>query len=187
MAKIVNKSTPGHHSLNSMLVYGGDGTASTGLTRIDWQNNTGDVYPIGFIRSNRLAPSPYNNNRQFIWLYETFKSKLQHAPGFAEQQNLYSLEEKMKFSANLLLKFTPDKISLQITDEGAIYYTLLLNNLTLYVSHYLNADAEDIDEFLVSVYSGEENILNAAGNIDEILYTLNKALTNYNITIPELA
>lgn len=187
MATIVNRSASGHSPLSNITVYGGEGTASTGLTRIDWQNNTGDEYPIGFTRSNQFARSPYNNNRQFIRLYETFNSALKKMPKLTEEQTLYSLLEKMKFSSNLLLKFNPDRISLQLTDDGAIYYTLLINNITLYVSQYLNADVEGIDEFLVSVFLGEENLLNATGNMNEILYSLNKTLTKHNITIPELA
>ena len=58
-------------------------------------------------------------------------------------------------------------------------------------SNYLNpaylSQYRDIEEFLVSIYSGDENILNAAGSMYEILYSLNKALKNYNITLPELA
>jgi hypothetical protein len=188
MAKVINKAGVSTSQRTVFSFYNSEGTASTGLTSIGWQNNTGDDCSIGFCNSNLLTRSTSNNNnRQFIRLVESFKDSIHRYPEFKKQLNPFSWEEKMKFSANLLLKFSPDKISLQITSGGSIYYTLLLGDLTLYVSHYLNAEEEDVDEYLVSVFSGEQGILHAAGNVNEVLQSLQKVFNRHNIRVPELA
>lgn len=191
MAKIVNKSVPAiltnPNYPNLTIGVEDEGTRSTGNTSIEWETNTGGDFGIGFVQAYRYAKSPYNNNRQFIKLLEIFRNQLSKFHQLIDQKGEFFLEEKMKLSANLLLKLAPHKISLQLIDEGIIYYTAQINNLTIYFSHHLNAEDDEIDEFLASVYRDDQNVINTHGNMDEVILTMNKALADCSANIPQLA
>ena len=66
-----------------------------------------------------------NQIRQFINLEKSFLKQLEEDNDVFQNQNSFLLQEKMKISAEALLDCKPHKISLRLTDEGSIFYTLI--------------------------------------------------------------
>ncbi|MEO5995265.1 MAG: hypothetical protein ABIN89_01115 [Chitinophagaceae bacterium] len=164
-----------------------EGTAISGHMAIKWESNTGLItgQEISDLRSD--PTQDYKNTRQFIKLDQAFREQLkEYSEAFKGKTN-FALKELMNLSSDILLKTLPDKISLQLTEEGCIFYTLLKNNITIFFSHYLTADIHDIDESIISIYKGESNLLNYAGELWETIHAANKVLHSFNIAIPEFA
>jgi hypothetical protein len=131
--------------------------------------------------------TPLDTTKQFIKLEQSFKQQLENHPEFFEGQKHYLLIEKMKISADALLTCQPDKISLQVTDEGSIYYTILKNDITIYFQHYLIDEFDGNDEAIVTIYKGEKNLLNYGGSLPETIGQLGIVLSEFAIDLPVFA
>jgi hypothetical protein len=135
---------------------------------------------------SNYSPVQINTNRQFIKLEQTFLEQLESNKELFENQNQYALKEKMKLSSDILLNCYPDKISLNITEEGALFYTIIKDTLKIYFTHYLIDEFDDTDEAIVSVFDCENNIFNYGGTLSQTFFELNKHLSKINISLPQL-
>jgi len=125
--------------------------------------------------------------RPFIKLQRSFNQQLSRWSGDFCGQSNYVLREKMKLSAELLLHCSPDAISLELTEEGSIFYTVRKNHFSLYLDHYLAGEIEGKDESIVSVFRNNDKILDFAGTMDETIVQLNKVLGPESILFPTFA
>jgi hypothetical protein len=133
------------------------------------------------------STTPLDTTKQFIKLEQSFKQQLSNNHQFFEGQKDYVLIEKMKISADALLACQPDKISLQVTDEGSIYYTILKNDVALYFEHYLIDEFDGNDEAIATVYKGEKVLFNYGGTLAETIAQLGIALSKFAIELPVFA
>jgi len=151
---------------------------------IAWEQNTGES---GNSYAEETPQNSFNTNRQFIKLQQSFDLQLEQFENLFQDQNKYALKEKMKYSAEAILNCSPDRISLQITDEGSIFYTFLKNGSTIYFQHYLIDEYDGSDEAIISIFRGEENTINFAGSLSETFTELNKVLFPESLSISEFA
>jgi len=93
----------------------------------------------------------------------------------------------MKLSAEVLLQCFPDRISLEITNEGSIFYTVRKNDITIYFQHFLVDEFDGADEAIVSVFKGENPLLNYGGSLSDTINQLNVVLLPQSIVLPEFA
>jgi hypothetical protein len=128
-----------------------------------------------------------DTTRQFIKLERTFNAQLAESEACFPGQTDYVLREKMKLSSELLLHCLPDAISLQLTDEGSIFYTVRKHAFSLYLDHYLVDEFDGRDEAIVSIYKNDEKLLDFAGSLEEIVMRLNKVLAPESIVFPSFA
>ena len=153
---------------------------------IAWEQNSGESGNT-FSEENVLPQNSFNSNRQFIKLEQSFHQQLDLLSNIFVGQKRYILEEKMKTSVDVILNCSPDKISLQLTHEGSIFYTFLKDESTVYFQHYLIEEFDDSDEAIISIFKGDENILNFGGSLSDTFTVLNRALFSESFSIPELA
>lgn len=177
-------------SLSDLPLYAGEfsvnvGTAVAGYNQLEPNTRLMIGQQIPDLRSD--PAQDYNNTRQFIKLDQAFRKLLKDYSEAFEGKTNYELTELMKLSADALLKILPDKVSLQLTEEGCIFYTVLKNNITIFFSHYLISDLNDLDESVITIYEGENNLLNYAGELWQTINVANKVLRSFNIAIPEFA
>jgi hypothetical protein len=128
-----------------------------------------------------------DTTRRYIKLEQSFLHQFeQQASNFAGQTK-YVLQEKMKISSELLLHCFPDAISLQLTDEGSLFYTVRKNDIHIYLQHYLFDEFDGTDEAIVSVFRGDEKLLDYGGTLAETIAQLSAVLAKESIVLPELA
>jgi hypothetical protein len=128
-----------------------------------------------------------DTTRQFIKLEQSFLQQLDQQNFNFQDQRQYVLQEKMKISSELLLHCFPDAISLQLTEDKSIFYTIRKNNIHIYLQHYLIDEFDGTDEAIVSVYSGNDKLLDYGGTLAEAIAQLSIALAPESIALPELA
>jgi hypothetical protein len=90
------------------------------------------------------------NDREFISLETSFTEQCKRYPEVYPLEKLPYFKQKMAVSLSSLLSLHPDKISMQVTYESSIFYTLIKGRLTVYLQHYLEVD-DDTDEAIVTI------------------------------------
>jgi hypothetical protein len=143
--------------------------------QIAWGSNSGEMWAKP-VDDNLMPKNRFNNIRQFIQLERSFLQQLEKFPELFDGLNRYLLQEKMKLSADSILNCMPDKISLEVTLDGSIFYTFLKDDLNVYFEHYLIDEFDDSDESIISIFKGDENILNFGGSLVDTLTELNNFL-----------
>lgn len=134
-----------------------------------------------------LKNTPLDDIKSFIKLEQSFLNQLEEMRDVYSNQSKYQLQEKMKLSADALLSSFPDKISLELTHEGSIFYTVLKNDFKIYFQHFLVDEFDETEEAIVSVFKEDLNILNFAGTLDETIAQLGKMLNKYSIRLHQFA
>src|SRR5665647_3011931 len=102
---------------------------------------------------NYLYGNPWKSNkvyartdfRTYIKLQKDFR-RIAENTGVFENQNNYIVEEKMKTSLDGLLNLAPDKISLEISYEGSVYYKMIIDDYQVFFEHFLIDDFDGADE-----------------------------------------
>lgn len=126
---------------------------------IMWKPNTGEI-ATSQKANNITAQNSFNNNRQFIKLQQSFDHQLKLREELFSDYPKYMLREKFKYSVEPILNFFPDKVTLQLTDDLSIFYTILKGYFTIYFEHYITEDYGCSDEVIVSVFKKDLNIIN---------------------------
>ena len=124
---------------------------------------------------------------RFIRLEESFRSQFEHSGADFSDLTEYIALERMKISAELLLACGPDAISLELTHEGSVFYTLRKNDIFVYLDHYLVDEYDGNDQATVSVYKNNEKLLDFGGSLEETFGELNMALALEGIAFPAFA
>jgi hypothetical protein len=128
----------------------------------------------------------YNEKTQFIKLDQSFNAALKEKNNMAGYDE-YRFVEAMRMSANILLKCRPDKVSVQLTEDNSIFYTLIVGSITIYFEHYPMSDLDELDEVVLTIYNDKENILSVSGEMHEVITAANGILQEHNIAMPVLA
>ena len=125
---------------------------------------------------------------RFIKLEQSFIQQYEAHPEYLGNQSEYCVKEKMKMSAELLLHCNPDVITLQVTGEGSLYYTVCKNDTTFYLQHYLIDEFDGTDEAIVTVYKDNNRILEYGGSLVETIQQITMILPeSITFPLPELA
>lgn len=141
-----------------------------------WKSNTGEV-ATSQETNNITVQSSFNNNRQFIKLKQSFDNQFKSRKELFNDYPKSSLYEKFKYSVEPILNFFPDKITLQLTDDLSIFYTLLKGSLTIYFEHYITEDYGYSDEVIVSIFKNDLNVINFAGSLSDSLKELSSEVS----------
>lgn len=137
------------------------------------------------IENNFSVKKAFDNHRQFIKLEETFQEQLNNYPEIYSDLNAYVLKEKMKLSVDAILSCYPEKVSLEVTAEGSLFYTFLKDDLTVYFQHFLLEEFDDSDEAIVTIYKSDEKVLDFGGTLIEALQHVNLSIAHEPILMPE--
>ncbi len=146
------------------------GTSSNFEGLIAWETNSGAYRRVW---NGSAEDNTFIGIRQFIKLEESFLSQLEeNEHEIFVGKNRYSLREKMKISADAILKFSPEKISLELTSEGSIFYKMIKGEFKIFIEHYLIDEYDGKDEALMTIFHHDTNILSYAGELDEVINQL---------------
>lgn len=93
-------------------------------------------------------------------------SKIDHF-NFSSQETVHLVFNSFIKTISNLLLMNPDKLGLEVTNEGTLYYKYVKNNFDLHIeTHFYYEDLED--DLVVSLFKNDEARLNIAGSINEV-------------------
>lgn len=123
------------------------------------------------------ASELFENDKEFVRINHEFKTQFKAKSEYFLGLSLNDVNRKMKTSLSELLYFSPEKISLQLTNEGSLFYTFLKDGAKFYLQHYLNT-ANNEDEAFLNIFYSDENNENFAGELSNILQQLRYCNSN---------
>ncbi len=174
-----------HTNMVGYPTYAIGGTISHLASRINWGGNSGESAHMTN-DSAMIAHNPFRSNKQFIKLEQSFRSQLEKHAATFEGQNKYALQEKMKLSADALLSCSPDKVSLEITWDGSIFYKVIKNDVSIHFEHFLINEFDSTDEAIMTIYKKTQQMLNYGGSLANAVAELAKFFVSNKIAVPEL-
>jgi hypothetical protein len=128
-----------------------------------------------------------SDTKSFIKLIQSYKDQLLRHNEIFSSYPSYQIQEKIEFTTSYLLSCSPEKISLQLTNEGSAFFTLVMKDRTIYFEHYLIDYFDDTDEALVTIRKGDKNLLCFGGKIEDAFTQLRQELHQQGISLPEFA
>ncbi|MBC7388709.1 MAG: hypothetical protein H7329_05835 [Opitutaceae bacterium] len=117
------------------------------------------------------ASEMFENDKEFVRINREFKIQFSEKSELFPGLNFQDAHEKMKTSLSEVLNFSPEKISLQLTHEGSLFYTFLKDGAKFYIQHYLTT-ADNEDEAFLNIFYSDQKNENFAGELSNILKQL---------------
>ena len=135
-----------------------------------------DTYAMSSVKYSS-AVEMFDNNKEFVRISREFIVQFPGKSEWFHDLSLNDAHQKMKNSLSEILNLNPEKISLQLTHEGSLFYTFLKDGAKFYMQHYLTTDKDEDEAFLNIFYSEEKNE-NFAGELSNILKQLRDSNTH---------
>ncbi|HRO43455.1 MAG TPA: hypothetical protein PL009_11525 [Flavipsychrobacter sp.] len=141
-------------------------TATSAASIPIWHSNTGEMTKPVF-GAEQYAGYSFENVRLFIRLHRLFREAFQRKSDLFVGYSKSDIEDKAMRSIKVVMDFKPGVAGLEITYEGELFYTIIKDDLRLYLQHCLLED-NDLDEALVSIYCKDEPLLNYSGSLASV-------------------
>jgi|SRR6185437_12454792 len=168
------------------------GSGSTGLLRDNFSDDE-----IVFFHSKQPGfrenyPGTYNSilisnsDRKLIHFEKSFKNQFELLSAYFQNLNFQEANEKLSSSLISLLNINPDVISMELTRDKSIFYTLKKQDYTFFIQHFLNEIEDDEDEAILTVFKDDNKLPSYAGSLLQTISELNTLLEPSNTSKLEL-
>lgn len=118
-------------------------------------------------------------DEKFINLQQIFNSEIAQIDGF-KHECLSEYSNKFAGISRYLLDLRPTTLSLELTVNGTLFYTIITDSLTIYVELVLIRQIVDkANQIFISVFDGLKNLHNFGGSLEKNLDKLKKYLDTF--------
>jgi len=114
-----------------------------------------------------------NSDRKFINFKKSFKKQFESMSVYFSGLTFEEANEKLSFSLGSLLNTNPDVISMELTHEKSIFYTVKKKDYTFFIQHFLNEIGEEEDETILTIFKGDNKLPSYAGSLLQTISELN--------------
>ena len=83
-----------------------------------------------------------------------------------------TIQKKIEFSLSSFLELNADSLSVELTAEAILFYTIKKNNFTIYIDQYLDTKTGANDEFVLTAFEQKKMLNNKNGSIYTILLSI---------------
>ncbi len=118
----------------------------------------------------------FYKNKKFVEFDLLFKQQFEKLKPYLEGIEFEAAKLKMSQSLNSLLEIEPDIISMELTHEQSIFYTLKKDNYSFYIQHFLNVEDIEDDEATLTVFKGDDKLPSFAGSLTDTIFEVNNML-----------
>ena len=156
------------------IFYNNNFTRRTGNGRLLVDNS--------FFNSNnefhKILRSPYNENildKNFIRFAISLKEQHHRKKEFFEGIEYSLIDNLMKRSLVEILSFNPDRLTLELSTEKILFYTLFKDKFTCFISHFIITNPNDPDdhEVIISLFKNKIKQPSFSGLLNEGISFLN--------------
>ena len=94
-----------------------------------------------------------------------------------ELKELLSCAVWLRKSINDLLRIDPDVITLELTYEGSIFFTIKKGNYTVFIQHFIDPHSleDGDDEAFLTIFDGKEKLPSFSGQINDVIFQLHQS------------
>ena len=97
--------------------------------------------------------------------YDELKTQLE---GFLKN----TIQNKLEYSLSSFLALNADALSVELTAEAILFYTIKKNNFTIYIDQYLDTITGANDEFVLTAFEQKKMLNNKTGSFYTILLSI---------------
>ena len=149
-----------------------------------YSENRPDHFPINHLIQYIASKYRISDDKEgmvqdtFVSLIESFQRQIREMGEYFVSVSAIEIEEKIAITSKLLLLCKPDKISLQLTNDGSVFYTIICGDLVIYFERYIvkkvimDEPEEDSEECLVAVKKRGRSVIAYFGGFERAIYNL---------------
>lgn len=115
-------------------------------------------------------------NKRFIRLYTAASNQFKEIYGTSPKLNI---KETFERSIDKVIKTHPDAISIELTSEKSLFFTVKKEEYTFFLQYYYEDVEEDDDEAIMTIYKNQEKQPSYAGKLDNTVSKI-KQIPTYN-------
>jgi hypothetical protein len=114
-------------------------------------------------------------DKQFVQLESMLKVQFDRLSEFYTGIDFNTVKMKFGDSISSILEIYPDALSMELTHELSIFYTIKKNDYTFFLQHFVVTD-EDDDEAIITIFKGNEKLPSYAGKLTNTISEMNSLL-----------
>jgi hypothetical protein len=162
------------------------------------KKNTGSTIDfakyLGFEIFNRRLTNHFTHSRsendftqhnifikKYIEYINLIKNQYEQLAEFYDDVDLSSVISKTSGVVSYLLNISPDALSIELTNEKSIFYTVKIQNFSFYIHQYFETDEDDgFNTTLVKYYSNKK-LESLNGDVSMAIIEIQRCIMNNNI------
>ena len=173
---------------NYELAWEKEGVQNTGVPSLEFLRGYSFVDLLRFFHTTTwlLADNPFSGttinlkfsetNKKYISISKSFKKQFESLQAYYKDINYAEASNKLSQSLNALLFFQPSSLTMELSIEKSIIYTMKKNGYTFFM-HYFFYDIDvDDDEIILSAFKGSQKLPSYAGTFIEAMNEINAIL-----------
>ena len=115
--------------------------------------------------STVLNYDQFNNNKTYLKLVSKIKNQLKVKSKLYIDLPSSFVEQEFAVCTNDLLELQPDLISVELTSESSLFYTVRKNSFTLFFQYFLSENKFDkSEEALLSMFYNDDKLTSKEGD-----------------------
>lgn len=109
------------------------------------------------------------NTKSFVKHFQKFVKEYNQNKDRLKEFSAESVRIKFSSSLSYFLKFKPDAFSIEISEDGTLFYTIKKNNFSFYIDQYIVDEENGDEEFILTSFDKNNMGVVNSGNISSIL------------------
>lgn len=106
----------------------------------------------------------------YIRMIQKITKDIKH---FTEVKPLFSFyKSKIENSLSVVSELKADAYSAELTTDETLFMSIKKGESTYYIEQYLDAAADDTDDFVLTIFQGKQVITNRSGSLSDIFDTI---------------
>ncbi|MFN8250353.1 MAG: hypothetical protein U0V75_00630 [Ferruginibacter sp.] len=105
----------------------------------------------------------------FISYIQRFNKEYEHHKEFLIGYSEEEIRQKVTSSLSNFLTLNPDALSIEISEDATLFYTIKKNNKNFYIDQYIDLNKNEDDEFILTAFKSDEVKLISSGSITRII------------------
>ena len=107
----------------------------------------------------------FNDNKKFLKLQSKLKKQIEAKKDLYKNISSNSIESEFALCTNDLLEIKPDLITVELTTEHSLFYTIKKNSFTLFFQYFLSENnLNESEETLLSVFNNDSKLPSVEGD-----------------------
>ena len=102
-------------------------------------------------------------DKQFVQIESAFKNQFDKLANYYDGIDINFAKQKLALSLSLILELCPDVLTVELTPEKSIFYTLKKDDFTFFFQHFIEVN-EDDDEAILTGFKGKSKLPSYAGS-----------------------
>ncbi|MEP7268218.1 MAG: hypothetical protein ABI844_11380 [Saprospiraceae bacterium] len=115
---------------------------------------------------------PLYANNKFIKYLQKFDKEFQSKIGVFRQDFQSELRSKLIESISTFLEIDHQAFSIELSEEASLFFTLKYKNFSFYIDQYISNERNSNEDFIITIFSGDNIIQNKSGNIFSIVSSI---------------